>query len=70
MDRDRSNWQHWMTRLSVEESDELLEWGKYLVQKGYIQTADRYNIARWALKAALRTFERNATKKQSAASET
>jgi hypothetical protein len=49
MDRDRSNWDNWMTRLSKQESEELVKLGKILLNRKLIERVDRYNIARFAL---------------------
>ena len=48
-DRDRSNWESWMTRLPIENSDRLKELGKMLFNAKLISKNDKYNVNRYSL---------------------
>ena len=56
-DRDRSNWDVWITRIPKEESDRLEQLGKILVLRQLVPKQDHYNIGRWALHFALEKLE-------------
>lgn len=65
MERDRSNWTSWITRISTEDSDRLMELGKFMKEKKQISKVDKYNITRFALVSLLHTLnkkESNITK--------
>lgn len=57
MDRDRSQWETWITRIPKEESERLMQLSKILVKYKYISKIDRYNVGRWALHHVLEKLE-------------
>lgn len=56
MERDRSRWQMWNTRIPEEEGDLLMEYCKKLKEKGQLENIGKYTITRLALKSLLRTL--------------
>ena len=58
MDRDRSDWTSWATRILNEDSDELLKYSQLLKERGLISNVDKYSINRFALMSLLKTLRK------------
>jgi hypothetical protein len=61
MDRDRSDWTSWATRILNEDGHDIMEICQYLKDKGKlntIQKVDKYSITRFALLSLLKTLRK------------
>ena len=58
MDRDRSDWTSWATRILNEDSDELKKYSQLLKERGLISNVDKYSINRFALMSLLKTLRK------------
>jgi len=58
MDRDRSDWTSWATRILNEDSDELMKYSQLLKERGLISNVDKYSINRFALMSLLKTLRK------------
>jgi len=63
MDRDRSDWTAFATRIRNEDSDELMKYCQILKEKGRITNVDKYSITRFALRSLLRALKKEVKSK-------
>jgi len=63
MDRDRSDWTSWATRILNEDSDELMKYSQLLKERGLISNVDKYSINRFALRSLLKTLKKEVKSK-------
>jgi hypothetical protein len=63
MDRDRSDWSSWATRILNEDSDELMKYCQILKDKGKIPKIDKYSITRFSLMSLLKTLKKEVKSK-------
>lgn len=63
MDRDRSDWTSWATRILNDDSDELIKFSQVLKEKRMISNVDKYSITRFALRSLLKTLKKEVKSK-------
>jgi hypothetical protein len=61
-DRDRSNWESWMTRIPVENSKRIIKLSQILAHRLHIAQVDKYNVGRYALLQLEKALEREYAK--------
>ena len=63
MERDRSDWESWATRILKDDSDELMKYSQLLKERGLISNVDKYSINRFALRSLLKTLKKEVKSK-------
>ena len=64
MDRDRSKWTTWGTRILFEDSGQYMIYGQYMKDKGLIKNLEKFSISRFVLLSLLKTVKNKVNSKR------